>query len=234
MQLRNGSLLFSASDLNHFVECEHLAWLERERAHGRLARPEEPDPTAELVAQKGHEHEAAYVQSLRDAGRRVVTVPPARADLEGGARATLAAMQAGAEVVYQAVLLGDGWLGIADFLLRVERPSALGGWSYEVADAKLARRAKPYFLLQLCGYSEQVARLQGREPEQMHVVLGTRERQSFLYHEYDAYFRDVRRRFLAAMESAGVQTPPSKISALVPTASPPVTSTFVSERRLAA
>ena len=50
-----------------------------------------------------------------------------------------------------------------------------------MADAKLARRAKPYFLLQLCGYSEQVARLQGREPEQMHVVLGTRERQSFRY-----------------------------------------------------
>lgn len=208
MQLRNGSLLFSASDLNHFIECEHLAWLERERAHDRLQRPEVADPTAELVARKGHEHEAAYVQSLRDAGRRVVTVPPARADLEAGARTTLAAMQAGVEVVYQAVLLADGWLGIADFLLRVERPSALGGWSYEVADAKLARRAKPYFLLQLCGYSEAVARLQERDPERMHVVLGTREQQSFHYREYDAYFRDVRRRFLAAMGSAAEPTYP--------------------------
>ena len=116
MQLRNGSLLFSASDLNHFVECEHLAWLERERAHGRLARPAGPDPTAELVAQKGHEHEAACLQALRDAGRRIVTVAAPRDDLEGGARATLDAMRAGAEVVYQAPLLGDGWLGIADFL----------------------------------------------------------------------------------------------------------------------
>ena len=37
----------------------------------------------------------------------------------------------------------DGrWLGPVDFLTRVESPSELGAWSYEVADAKLAREAK--------------------------------------------------------------------------------------------
>ena len=63
-------------------------------------------------------------------------------------------MRAGAEVIYQATFLRDGLRGHADFLFRVDRPSDLGDWSYEVADTKLARRAKPYFILQLCFYSE--------------------------------------------------------------------------------
>ncbi len=63
-------------------------------------------------------------------------------------------MRAGAEVIYQATFLRDGLRGHADFLFRVERPSELGDYSYEVADTKLARRAKPYFILQLCFYTE--------------------------------------------------------------------------------
>src|SRR6266545_1391260 len=48
------------------------------------------------------------------------------------------------------------WRGLADFLER----QAHGG--YEVLDTKLARRAKPAHVLQLCFYTEQLARLQGR------------------------------------------------------------------------
>jgi predicted RecB family nuclease len=67
---------------------------------------------------------------------------------------------------------------------------------YEVADTKLARSAKPHFLLQLAYYSEQVGRIQGRLPGRMHVVLGTRERVSYRVRDFDAYYRRVRRRFL--------------------------------------
>jgi uncharacterized protein len=42
---------------------------------------------------------------------------------------TVEAMRAGADYVYQAVLFSNGWRGIADFLERVDRPSALGAWS---------------------------------------------------------------------------------------------------------
>ena len=33
------------------------------------------------------------------------------------------------------------WRGKADFLVRTDAPSALGGWSYEAWDSKLARHA---------------------------------------------------------------------------------------------
>ena len=46
---------------------------------------------------------------------------------------------------------------------------------YEALDTKLARHAKPAYILQLCFYSEQLARLQGREPEHIHVLLGNGE-----------------------------------------------------------
>jgi uncharacterized protein len=41
-------------------------------------------------------------------------------------------MRGGADVIYQATLGSDRWHGRADFLKRIERPSQLGAWSYEV------------------------------------------------------------------------------------------------------
>jgi hypothetical protein len=41
------------------------------------------------------------------------------------------------------------WFGRADVLQRVERPSKLGDWSYEVYDCKLARETKAETILQL-------------------------------------------------------------------------------------
>ena len=51
--------------------------------------------------------------------------------------------------------------------------------TYEALDTKLARSAKPAYILQLLFYNEQLARIQGREPERIHVLLGNGEQQSF-------------------------------------------------------
>jgi len=79
-------------------------------------------------------------------------------------------MHAGASVIVQAAFFGDPWGGRADVLLRVDAPSELGAWSYEVVDTKLARRTKGATILQLCLYSELLSTLQGRMPDHMHVV----------------------------------------------------------------
>lgn len=196
-------LLLSASDLIGYVECRHLTRLDREVATGRLRLEPTRTDAGDLVARKGDEHERAYVASLRAAGRDVVEISAERG-LEGlrdAAARTREAMRAGAEIVYQGVLFdGERWRGYADFLEKVPgRPSALGAWSYEVADTKLARRVKPYFLLQLCLYSDLLGRVQGRAPERMHVVLGTNARESFRVDEYAAYARRVRGRLEAAL-----------------------------------
>jgi predicted RecB family nuclease len=203
MERVDGRLIFSATDLINHLECPHLTHLNIEVALGRAELTETRSDTTDLVARKGDEHERAYLAQLRADGREVIEIK-SEPGLEGtrvGARETIAAMRNGAEVIYQGVLFdGVRWRGHSDFLQRVERPSELGSFSYEVADTKLARRVKPYFLLQLCFYSELVEAVQGVAPEWMHVVLGTRESQSFRLPEFAAYYRSVKHGFEAAVD----------------------------------
>src|ERR687896_2681676 len=99
MQLRDRTFAFSPSDLNDFLECEHLTALELARARGELARPDGDSPQAELVRRKGEEHERAHLAALEADGKRIVRVERG-VDWEVAARATEEAMRAGADVVY--------------------------------------------------------------------------------------------------------------------------------------
>jgi uncharacterized protein len=215
MERVDGELIFSASDLINHLECPHLTQLDTEVALGRLSLTETRSDTTELVARKGDEHEQTYLAGLRSDGREVVEIKSEQPGLGGtreGAKQTVEAMNAGAEVIYQGVLFdGVRWRGHSDFLRRVESPSELGSFSYEVADTKLARRVKPYFLLQLCFYSELVEAIQGVAPERMHVVLGTRESQSFRVAEFAAYYRSVKRGFESEIDAGTAGTYPEPV-----------------------
>ena len=204
MQQRDGNILFSPSDLNAFLECEHLTQLELAVARHELERPTDENPQADLVKRKGDEHEAAYLARLIAEGRDVVTIPNDW-DLDTAARATEDAMRAGADVIYQACFVDGDWRGFADF---VERQP---GGRYEVVDTKLARHSKPAYVLQLCFYSEQFARIQGSLPERMHVVLGTRERESLRVADFLAYYHRVRERFVRTV-AAGIDRYPLPVS----------------------
>src|SRR5690606_13107256 len=116
---------------------------------------------------------------------------------------TVDAMKSGADVIYQGALFDGTWVGRADFLLRVEKPSILGGWSYEVLDTKLARDAKGGALLQVLLYADLLEKIQGRAPDYVHIALGGPEPRvdSFRAADYAAYFRSVKRRFLDMMLS---------------------------------
>ncbi len=111
---------------------------------------------------------------------------------------TRQAIERGDDVIFQACFFDGTWLGFADFLLRVDDPEAPLGWSYEVADTKLAHSVKAGALLQICVYNEMLSEIQGVYPERMYVALGgkDRETQEFRTADFRAYFRAVRRRFL--------------------------------------
>src|SRR3989441_6710978 len=208
MQLIGDRLVLSPSDLNDYVECEHLTALAREVARGTRQRPQVPNAYAELLRRKGAEHEAAYLERLRAEGRQVVAAAGTNPwDFEAGARATIEAMRAGAEVVYQATFVQGDWSGRADFLERVERMTALGAWGYEPVDAKLAHAEKPTYVLQLCFYSEAIAAIQGMPPEAMHVLLGVGERSTLRHADYAADYRRVRSGCEGALGRRGATEP---------------------------
>ncbi len=199
VNVANGTVLLSPSDLTAHLACEHLTTLDLRVARGELAKSE-PSEEAQLLFAKGNAHEAAYLERLRAEGLDVREIV-VDGDFEIAGQATREAIAEGVDVVYQAVLAEGRWRGQADFLIRTD------GGSYEVIDTKLARSAKPAYILQLCFYSEQLARVQGSEPEHIHVLLGSGERQSFRPQEFDAYARRVRRR-LEQFVAAGPMTEP--------------------------
>jgi predicted RecB family nuclease len=218
MQRLDGRLLLSATDLSDFLACEHLALLKRRVADGEEL-PEDPGALAEQLAAMGAEHEQACLTAYRSRLPRVIEFDDSRtrdarslAELEAAAAETEVAMRDGHDVIYQPFFLHDGWLGRADFLLRVPLPSALGDFSYEVADAKLARRVRPQAILQLCEYSQHVRRIQGVAPHDIHVLLGSGEDRVYPLADFAAYHRVVRERLRAAVDEGFWPTYPEKVS----------------------
>src|SRR5213594_239969 len=117
MQRVDSRLVLSPSDLNDYVECSHLTTLALEVARGVRRRPYVPDDHGELLRRKGEEHEAKYLAELRAKGRQVVDVIGAdRWDFDSSARATIDAMRAGAEIIYQATFVLGDWRGRADYV----------------------------------------------------------------------------------------------------------------------
>src|SRR5438128_10412131 len=205
MQRVDSRLVLSPSDLNDYVECAHLTTLALEVARGVRPRPYVPNEHGDLLRRKGLEHEARYLAELRAHGRQIVDVT--ERDFDGAARATIEAMRAGAEIIYQATFVLGDWRGRADFLERVEQPTALGAWGYEALDAKLARAEKPTYVLQLCFYTEAIASIQRETPSAMHVLLGIGERRTLRHADFAAYYRRVRAGFLTALGQAAPTEP---------------------------
>nr|MBA3381874.1 TM0106 family RecB-like putative nuclease [Actinomycetota bacterium] len=193
----DGTLRLSPSDLANHLACPHLTQLELKVQREGLKRPVLEDAYGSLIREKGNLHELAYLEQLGVAGKRVLRMPTYEDegfDSETARQATEEAIRAGeADVVYQAYLSDGTWRGFADFLER--RTDG----TYEPVDTKLARSAKPLHILQLCFYAEQLERIQGQLPEEVHVELGSGLRESFRTADYIAFFRRSRERFLSAL-----------------------------------
>ncbi|HVS06359.1 MAG TPA: TM0106 family RecB-like putative nuclease [Candidatus Dormibacteraeota bacterium] len=214
MQFLDGRLIVSPSDLTGFLECEHLTQQELAAARGDIERPERKDPELEVLARRGLEHEARQLAELRTSHRRVVEFPFPDGTIAGLAQAhaqTVAAMHEGADVIYQGTFFDGRWRCHPDFLLRVDRPSKLGAYSYEVADAKLARKAKAAAVLQCCVYAEQVAAVQGVEPERIRLILGDGSEELLRLKDYGAYYRSVKRQFEETVFAPAIATYPDPV-----------------------
>ena len=134
MQLIDGQPVFSATDLVGFLACEHLTGARAGRA-SRASSSGRSEPTRSWTSSRSaaSQHEQRYLADLEAAGRtrhanRAATTP-SRIGASGCAAPPPrpeAAIRRGDDVIYQATFFDGRWLGYADFLLRVETPSALG------------------------------------------------------------------------------------------------------------
>lgn len=207
MQKLGNEIFFSASDLVNYLECEHLTTLDLIDRETPLPRKEDSDE-AKLIQAKGHAYEAHFVAALKGRHQTFIDIAGLGGSLQQKVSATEAAMRDGIEVIYQATLLNGQFIGHADFLRKVPRPSTLGNWSYEVLDTKLARSTKAKFIIQLGFYSALVAKVQGVEPLLMHVVLGDQTEDAFRCADYSRYLNFVSQLLLERVSKNSVETYP--------------------------
>lgn len=212
MHRTDNTLTLAPTDLAKHLACPHLTQLDRAVAEGRLVLPAWSNPNLELLRQRGLEHEAAYIAHLEASG---LTVANHTDHTDRDSSRTLDAMQRGFNVIVQPELASGRWYGRADVLLRIDVPSALGEWSYEAIDTKLAQETRAGTILQLCLYSEIIAALQGLNPELMHVVKPGDDlpRETFRCDDFQAYFRYVKARLEAAVDA---EVPPDTYPTPVP------------------
>jgi uncharacterized protein len=195
MHVRAATLLLSPTDIANHLACRHLTQLDRAIATGTLRVDIRPDPHLAALRQRGEQHEVAYVQSLAAPGINVT-------DLRGthDAGATLDAMRRGIDVIVQPPLARGRVTGRADVLLRVDGESALGDYSYEPVDTKLARETRAGAILQLCTYGVLLEPALGRAPSSFHVVTPI-AKETYRTVDFAAYLRFVRAQLEAAVDA---------------------------------
>ena len=215
--LRDGTPVYTATDLCDYLACGHLVTLKRRVAAGEEI-PRDQSALSEVLANLGAGHEQHHLDALRASGLRIKAFDDGRdhnassaADLRALEAETVEAMRDGYDVIYQPTFFDGRWLGRADFLMKVDRPSAWWGFSYEAADAKLARRVRSEALLQLCEYSAHLERLQGTAPQSMHVILGDGTEHAYRLDEFSAYHATVKRDFDAALLEGLDETYPDPV-----------------------
>lgn len=200
MKYDGDGVRLSATDLVGHLNCHHLTELDRAVARGRLPEPKVWDPALEALWERGKQHEASYVDHLTEQCLEIVTIGGVDITPEAVAETT-AAIKAGKAIILQGALRTGPWAGRTDVLRRIETPSVLGDWSYEVEDTKLARETKGSTVLQISLYSDLLADVQGRSPELMHVVAPYTDftPEAFRTADFAAYYRVVKRSLEAAI-----------------------------------
>lgn len=223
------TLVHSASDLVVAGECEFRLLRRLDEVLGRTPRRERAqDAMLARTAALGEAHErrvlaehVARFGSADGAGSGgVVEVEPARRmstdELLAAHSRTLAAMEAGADVVYQASFFDGRFHGRADFLVRtaldgvvhVNGDPEIGRLRYAVYDTKLARRAKVTALLQLAAYADQLEAARVDPTDHVHLVLGTRMTTTHRLADLVPVFRARRGRLLQILAEHGADDGP--------------------------
>lgn len=211
MRIVDGRVRIAASDLANFLACRHLTRLDLAAAYRLVTPPIFYDVGAQVLEERGLEHEAQVLEGFRGRGWKVEDLRTRERDRKTEAKAdvTAEAMRRGVEVIYQGTLLVDDRLGIPDFLIRADLLGSARGHepSYEVVDAKLARTAKARAVLQATFYSALAGEVQGRVPEYMYLALGDQELRRLRVADYAAYARQVGRLLGTFASDAAVYPP---------------------------
>ncbi|MDR3688258.1 MAG: TM0106 family RecB-like putative nuclease [Fimbriimonas sp.] len=190
-----GGLLFSPSDLIRYSTSPFASWMDRYHLEnpGAVAPDLETEDQA-LIARTGDEHEQTVLTEFKAFTSDLVEI--SKASIVRAREETRAAFARKPSIIYQAYLEDGDFAGYSDFLILDTQGA------YEVWDTKLARSPKPYYAIQLCCYSEMLAKTTGGPiPEKFGIILGTKERVELQVEDFIYYYRELKRAFFEMQRS---------------------------------
>ncbi|MDD3001220.1 MAG: TM0106 family RecB-like putative nuclease [Candidatus Riflebacteria bacterium] len=170
MFLSEKGLVFCAGDLLDFLGCKYACMQDCLVARHEKTRPAST-ADADVITEAGLKHEKKHLQSLKEKNIEVFEIPQ-QGTLDERVELTKQAMREGKQVIYQAAFYTHPWNGFADFLIRTDKPSKLGDYSYYPLDTKLKRTATAEHLIQLSLYADLIAEVQGNMPSEAHLITG--------------------------------------------------------------
>jgi len=187
--------LLTPSKITAWLECAHFLSLRNQVDAGSLfVAPAARGSLADLLVEKGSQHENGCLVDLENQGKSIYRVPGRNPDesFDEWVSRVGNPMDGTYDAIFQMPFVHGGIRGIADFLVRVE--SDEGDFAtYEPIDAKLARsEGKPGHVLQLCFYADAIHALCGKAPRLMHLWLGTGAQESLVVEQFRPYWRRLR------------------------------------------
>ncbi|MFT4471944.1 TM0106 family RecB-like putative nuclease [Arthrobacter sulfonylureivorans] len=193
-------LVYTATDLVTAAQCEYQLLRKLDEKLGRSPVPDfGRDEMLERTAALGDVHEHRVLQQFRDAfGAGVVEIAEThsytRDDLRAKHAESIAALESGADVVFQASFFDGGFHGRSDFLVKTQHDG--GAPAYAVYDTKLARHAKVTALLQLAAYGDQLLQAGISTAPTVTLVLGDGRHSDHSLTDLLPAYRERRGRFL--------------------------------------
>jgi uncharacterized protein len=196
--------LLTPSKISAWLGCGHYLSLSNQVESGLLLpRPTATSELAEILIEKGVEHESNCLEDFEAMGKTIYEVPGRNAQESFHDWVTRVGnpMEKDFDVIYQMPFVNNGIRGIADFLVRVDDPEE-GFAHFEPVDAKLTRSTgKPGHVLQLCFYAEAMTELLGAAPKSMRIWLGSGRTEELLVEEFLPYWRRLRRQLAALLDA---------------------------------
>ena len=209
---RMAERLLTPSKITAWLDCAHFLTLKHQVEAGTRTVERSPfGEMAQMLVDKGLEHERAVLDRYRADGLSVFEVPKqdraADESFQQWVDRVGDVLGERHDVVFQMPFVHEGIRGIADFLRRVDDAGSgaeTGTFTYEPIDAKLARNeAKPGHVLQLCFYAEAIAASTGRMPEWMRIELGSGRSEAVRVADVLPYWRRLRGQLAKLLADSG-------------------------------
>ena len=193
MKKNKNKIIYSPSDLIRYVASPFASWMDRYylENHDKIT-PDQETEDQKLIAQTGDQHEQNVLEEFKSSYRLTEI---SKNDYAIARTETLSAIKTKVPIIYQAALEDDRFVGFTDFLILDDTNQ------YQIWDTKLAHSPKPYYIIQLCCYSEMLAITTGKQmPAKFGIILGTKDKIEFCVEDFIHYYHQVRANFLAMQD----------------------------------